>query len=259
MSASLASGGTMFLNGVIAPMRGLGLLLSSSRLKPFAVAPLAIALVVFIAVFSFGIPFIAGALGGWITSGVGLIGLAGLAASGIFMFFAMAFGWIAALAGLGFVALVLTRLLAAPFAALLAERALIELGVIKDQPFALGTWLRVNAAQLWIALIKAIAFGVVALVLFVMSFIPGVAIFTAIGFLMIAAYDVFDPAFDALNLPFGERISYFRGHWPGFMGFGLIFLVPGLSFLLFPALIVGACDVVRRNNSAVTKRAGGNS
>lgn len=242
-----------FWTGFVAPLRGLALLSRHPALLRRAALPFLIGVVVIVGGVA-QIPLLTSMLGGGLEQTFRWLGLTGAG----FVFESLR--WIIRLAayGSGFVALayllfLFTRVLAAPFYGLLAERTLIELSVLEDKPFALGPWVRVSARMVGVSVLRALLFGLVAVVLFALSFIPGLAIFTGAIFLLMAAFDIADYAFEAQQLSLRSRMSYFRRHLAVFFGLGsfagLAFLVPGLNFFLLPASIVGACDMVRRVSS----------
>jgi CysZ protein len=142
------------------------------------------------------------------------------------------------------------KLIGSPFHALLAERVLVEQGVLRDHSSGLGEMVRRGVRLLVVALLEIIAFAAVGLILAVGSLVPGLNILTSFGFFLIVAFACADYAFDSLQMGFKQRMTFFVRNAVGFSGFavtiGLLFLIPGLNLLLFPAAVAGATDLVRR-------------
>jgi uncharacterized protein involved in cysteine biosynthesis len=101
-----------------------------------------------------------------------------------------------------------------------------------------------------VSVLRGFLFGLLGAVLFVFSFVPGLGLLTGFCFLVLVAFDICDYALEALQMNLSERIYFFRRHIAVMVGLGaimgLVFLVPGLNFFLFPAAVAGAADVVRR-------------
>jgi uncharacterized protein involved in cysteine biosynthesis len=92
---------------------------------------------------------------------------------------------------------------------------------------------------------------VFGLLLTILSFIPLLHLpVLCIGFFIIAT-DCLDYSLETLEYRLRARFRYYSknfGQISGFtVGLGLTFLVPGLSFFLMPAAIVGAAHLVANN------------
>lgn len=239
------------LTGLVAPVKGLELIFRNPRVRHSAILPFAIVLITFLLGIFFGLPVLFKLIP-WLANKT--IATAGLTAASVAAKF-FYYGLIAMAVPVGVFALLFavylaSQLLAAPFYALLAERALAESGVLGQRPFRFKAWLKVSLRLLLVAWLKTMLFGVVGGLLFVLSFIPGLGLFSAYGFLLMAAYDIVDISMDAMHFRFGERILFFKRHFPAFFGLattlGLVFFIPGLNFLLFPASIAGAHVIFAR-------------
>ncbi|MES2855904.1 MAG: EI24 domain-containing protein [Bdellovibrionota bacterium] len=206
---------------------------------------------VFVAGLSWGFPFVTGLVHPTSTWIIGVLPLqAGSGTYGVFSWLIPVLLWPPFILFLLYLLWILTRLLAAPFYLLLAERVLIESGAINDQKFHLVSWVRINVRMAIVSIIRTFSFALIGLVLFLLSFIPGAGIFTSICFLLIVTSDVCDYAFEAMQWSFPQRMAFLRQHFGFIAGFSVVFafvfLIPGLNFFLLPASVVGATDVVRR-------------
>ncbi len=146
--------------------------------------------------------------------------------------------------------LTLTRLIASPFYGLLAERVLMKQGVLAEGKTSAGHWVLGRFRMTRGAFVKAVLFLIIGLILGLLSFVPGVGLFTAFAFLVLLAYDVVDYALEAMAWKSARRLVFFREHFAVFLGLGtalgLVFLIPGLNFFVLPASVAGGSDLVRR-------------
>lgn len=238
-------------NGFFAPFRGVQVIAGSKRLRRLAVFPFLLSLLLFIAGMVMGLPAIASLVNPGIITVLGLVGLVvGTLVYEVLFWILAVLIWPAALFALLYFLFVITRIFAAPLYALLAEQVLIDQKVIKEQPFHLVRWTGTNLRMLSISILKSILLLVAGVLLFVLSFVPGLAVFTGLGFLLIVVFDVMDYSFEAKQLNLSDRFRFFQRHILAFLGFsfamGLVFFVPGLNFFLFPAAVAGAGDLLRR-------------
>lgn len=247
-----------FGQGFLSPIRGLELIASNRRVRRLAIVPFALTFLVFIAGVFLGLPFIVHLIPFIAQNGVNAIGFA----TGSFGFIAMywlvtVLAWPVAAFALLFVLFLISRLLATPFYSLLAERVLIERKLKPDDPFALSVWLRTLVPLMIVAIVKTVLFLIVGAMLFVLSFIPGLGAVTAFGFLLMAAFDVVDLSMEAMQMSLGERLKLFASEIPAFSGLaaamGLVFLLPGLNFFLFPAAVAGGSEIIRRGSKGQGK------
>lgn len=244
----------LFSIGFMAPWRGLGLFVSKPRLQRYIIVPVLVSLAVFLFVGGFALYQLWSLIPALALDAVSLIAPA---AAGWFAvtlkFVVLVLLWPVMLIVLLYILLLATKVIGAPFHALLAERILIEEGVIMDRPFNFGEWMKLTLKMLWVSLIKVAIFVVVGAVLFLVSFFPGLNLIASFAALLLVAFDLADYSFEALQLGFRDRVRFFRVNLSAFAGLaaamGLIFFVPGLNFFLFPASVAGASDVVRRLSS----------
>lgn len=159
---------------------------------------------------------------------------------------AFASGVLAALASL-YVIYILHAILAVPFYALLAERALAMEG---KRTVGSGFNFRLLAQ----GLIKGLVFIGAGLLLFVLSFIPVVNLLAVTGTLLLLAYDCMDYSLEAKGLDWRERLRYMRMHraqWAGMAGaLALTLLLPGLTLLVIPGAVVGAAMILNEAHFA---------
>jgi uncharacterized protein involved in cysteine biosynthesis len=242
---------TGFGAGFLVPLHGLQMILTYPRVRRLAIIPFVLTFIVFIIGSFFGLPALTHLIPFIAQNGILAVGLTtGTAGFSLFYWLIVILAWPVAIFALLAVLFVLSRLIATPFYALLAEQVLIERKIKPDLPFRLHIWLKTSALLMVVALIKALIFGVVGSLLFLMSFIPGIGLISAFGFLLLTAFDVVDLSMEAMQLGLQERYKLFRDDFPAFVGLavamGLVFLVPGLNFFLFPASIAGGSEVIRR-------------
>lgn len=239
-----------FLVGFAAPARGLEMILRRPRIRHAAIVPFVAVLLVFIVGILVGIPalyYLIPSVSHMLMLKLGLTAMTTL--DQILYYGVIALTVPVALFGLLFLLFLASQLLAAPFYALLAERVLVETALLAEQPFRAGEWLRNNLHLLMVALLKVAVFGALGLILMALSILPGIGIFSAFGLLMMTAFDIADISFEALKMGFRDRLRFFREEFVSFVGLacalGLIFLVPGLNFFMFPAAIAGVSGILR--------------
>lgn len=169
-------------------------------------------------------------------------------------------GFLVIIAGV-FVAYIGAGIIALPFNALLAERALNLLGALKEEPFELRRWARSALRMLRVSLIKSLIFLILGACLFVLSFIPVVNVFAIFGSLLILSFDQLDYSFEALRFGLRGRLGHVAGHkrmWCGMAaGLALTLLVPGLTLIVAPGAVVGAALLIKEStdhgSAAVTQ------
>lgn len=246
MAAALSA----FLTGFASPAKGLELILRRPRVRHAAIVPFVAVLFVFVIGIFAGIPalyHLIPSVTHMILLKLGLVDMTTLERVlyyGIILLTAPV-----AVFGLLFALFLVSQLLAAPFYALLAERVLIDTRLLAEKPFRAGDWLRTNSHLLAVAVVKVAVFAVLGITLLLFSVVPGFGLVSAFGLLLMTAFDVADISFEALKMGFRERLRFFRDEFASFAGLacalGLIFLIPGLNFFLFPAAIAGVSEILR--------------
>jgi CysZ protein len=224
-----------FATGFMAPIRGGKLILSDPVLLRYSILPFLIMAVAFGVGFTAALPeitaFLVGlvpVLTGWMVVlqwlGIGLAYLVGFLFVILFL-------------------VMFASVISSPFQGLLAEKALMRLGVIEDQPFRFSKWIKTTASMLLVSLKRAAVFLVVGSFLFVLALIPGVQIVAGFLGLVIIAADCMDFSLEILEFNFRSRLRFLKRNFWYLAGlgccFGLSFLVPVLNFFLLPAAVVG--------------------
>lgn len=152
------------------------------------------------------------------------------------------------------------QLVASPFSSLLAERTLISCGGMVDRPFEFKSWISLSLRMLKVTFIKAIIFLFLGTILFLLSFWPPITIFCHLGILLMLSFDCVDYSFESLGLSLSRRISFFMTNFFMFLGLacsiGIILLVPGLNFFVFPASLVGSSLLVGEIKKLEVKHGG---
>lgn len=139
-------------------------------------------------------------------------------------------------------------IVAAPFNALLAEKALQRQGVSTVNTTSISMWLKHAFRMFGVTLGKAIIFALAGLTLFFASFVPGLNIITAYLSMCLFATDVFDYGHEARGLSLKQRVNYFNQVRPEIFGLGatlsLTSLIPGLTLLALPVAVLGATTLI---------------
>lgn len=240
-----------FWLGFMTPLAGLNLIVSSHRIRRLAILPFFLTLIVFVVGLALGLPFITSLVAPFTAWIVSLFKVKPTSDTALWMSWVLpVLIWPALAVALLYILVVVTRLFVSPFYSLLSEKVLVVRGVLQPEKFRLVPWVSSNFKMLRVSLLKAFLFSAVGLILTVLSFIPGVGLITAFGFMVLIAYDVTDYALEALQWNVPQRFDFFKRHFPAFIGLGaalgLVFLIPGLNFFLLPASVAGAADLVRR-------------
>ena len=223
--------------------RGLGSLKQHPELKKYLILPIVIDILVVLAVF-FGL---FSQLAGWINWAVGLLISPESALFG-WLYYPM---WV--IAGIALVVIclymgfVLATIFAAPFNSLLAEKTLDLKGVDRPLGSGLAGMVMYTLRMLWLGLVKGIIFRLVAIILAILSLIPVVNILATIGVLLIMSFDTLDYSFEALGMNLRQRFLFAEKHVPELLGIatilGLTLVLPGLTLILLPIMIIGAGDI----------------
>ena len=137
---------------------------------------------------------------------------------------------------------ILLQVMYIPFCSLISEVILRSKGIIS--PKGLGGFLKQNYTMLKVGLAKSLLLILVALVIFITSFIPLLSFLPLyFGFLVIS-YDSFDYGLELYGLSLSERKLFFKTHFALINGHSLILfivnIIPGLVLLTLPFSVVGA-------------------
>ncbi|MCB0390588.1 MAG: EI24 domain-containing protein [Bdellovibrionales bacterium] len=141
---------------------------------------------------------------------------------------------------------IIGSVIASPFNSFIAEKILMNRGLIKEQPFELGRWLKLSLRMLGISLVRALIFIFFGLFLFIFSFLPGVNIVTSFLAFIIIAFDNMDYSYEAAGLGLSDRFNHLKNNTFLFSGMGVVIgatlLIPGLTLLVMPLMVAGCAD-----------------
>ncbi|MGE3974995.1 MAG: EI24 domain-containing protein [Bdellovibrionales bacterium] len=232
-----------FVLGFKSPFIGIRLILANKDLKRIAIVPLIIDFILFFSVLYVSLfvlmptllaTFVTGAVGFW--SGIAYYGSYALASVVLFIFS-------------GFVTFALAMIISGPFNALLAEKTLMHLRGTLPGAETLADWLRKSFKMFGVALLRSLIVLSVTTVMFFVGIVPGLGVLAVFVSLFLFATDCADYSLEVFGLSLKERLRAYKAHWLGFSGFGaalgLTFLIPGLSFLIMPAAVVGGAHFVK--------------
>lgn len=142
----------------------------------------------------------------------------------------------------------ISTIVAAPFNALLAEKALKVQGVPTVNTQSLGQWLGHAFRMLGVTICKAVIFSAAGVTLFFVSFVPGLNLIAAYLSMCLFSMDVFDYSFEARGLTLRQRFAYYTKIRPEIFGLGatlsLTSILPGLTLLALPVAVVGATTLI---------------
>lgn len=237
-----------FFFGMTAIFRGFQIVIFDSKLRALSVVPFFVSLLLGSVLTISGLYYLAGTLGGvamqigtWMSL---LPGGWGMTLINILL-------WPIGLLGLGVAIYMAVRLVVAPFYSILAEAALVRLGLREDRPFRLQQWVPLTLKMLVISLLKSVVFIVAGGVLFILSLIPLVNLLATLGFVHMLSFDVADYGFEAMEWNLKKRFRHFRENlnlYSGLaIGLGGAMVIPGMSLIIMPAAIVGASLVLQRS------------
>lgn len=241
-----------FSIGVSVPFKGVERIFANPKIRHAAVIPFMVVLVVFLIGAVTGLPLLFEVVPWVAHATVEAVGVAAgsAGATGLYWLFILLTTPVAVFSLL-LVLFLLSQLVAAPFYALLAERSLQQAGLHREVPFGLWRWLKTNLHLFLIAIGKVAVYVVLGVSLLIVSLIPGVGVIGAFGLLLMAAFDIVDFSLEAMQLGLRERLRFFQEEFFAISGLaailGLVFLVPGLNFFLFPASIVGSSEIIARS------------
>lgn len=236
----------------MAPFKGVETIFKNAKIRHAAILPFLVVMVIFVLGAVVGLPLLFEAVP-WIAHAtVEAIGvdLSSRAATTLYWLFVL-ISFPVAICALLLTLFLVSQLAATPFYAFLAERNLREAGLKGQEPMAAWQWLKNNLHLIFVAIVKVVIYALLGVSLLVLSLLPGLGVFAAFGLLLMAAFDIVDISLDALNLGLRERLQFFQEELAAISGLaamlGLVFLIPGLNFFLFPAAIVGSSEIIARS------------
>jgi len=237
-----------FFFGLTAIFRGFQIVIIESKLRALSIVPFFVSLILGSVLTISGLYYLAGTLGG-IAMQIGV--WLSLVPGGWGMTLITILLWPIGLLGLGVAIYMAVRLVVAPFYSVLAEAALVQLGLREDRPFRIREWLPLTLKMLVVSLLKSAVFVVAGGLLFLLSLIPLVNLLATLGFVHMLSFDVSDYSFEAMEWNLKKRFSHFRKNlnlYSGLaIGLGGAMVIPGMSLIIMPAAIVGASLVLQRS------------
>ncbi len=228
-----------FAQGLRIPVQGWDVIRRTPSLWPWLMIPWIIDIALIVVGWTTGLGYIQG----WITALI-----AGWVGTGVW--FNVLYYPILLVFGLIFVVIWLIAVMsvatvfAAPFNAILAEKTLRLRGVSVVATKGFGGWIWHNLKMVLIGIIKGTIFAMAGLILFSVSFIPGLNFLAAYLSMCLFAADVFDYGFEAKGLNLRQRAKTLSQGKTRVLGLGLglslTSVIPGLTVLLLPVSVVGA-------------------
>jgi len=225
---------------------GLRTLRKYPKLRKWAVIPFIIdGLLVFKGILV-GIAF----LPGWVASGIGWI----LPASTGWLFSLLYYPvlwltWLAFLVVWIYLIYVVASVISAPFNSVLAERTLLELGLVEERPFNMLQWVIVSIKMMITALFKAVVFLILGVLILALSFIPILNIVSSYMALLVMSFDSFDYSYEVLELNLRQRMKAFCALFAEATGMSgalaVTLFLPGLTVLISPVAVVGGAYVLK--------------
>lgn len=240
-----------FFDGFTFWLRGWRMLLSEGSLMALSIIPLVIA----VGAGGGVLYFVYGHLSMWVHQIVAFIlgSYTGMWTQVIYYPLVIGSGIVVLLGGI-FTGYIVHALLAIPFYALLAEKALSILELKPDSPFDFQTWLRNSLRMFRVSAVKTILFVVLATFLFVLSFVPVINVFALLGTLLIMSFDLLDYSLEGLRFGLRQRFGFALRHkrmWLGMAcGLALTMFVPGLTFFIAPGAVVGGAILIKESNGS---------
>ena len=221
-----------FLNGIVTPIRAVGVIVSSPKLITWSAFPIFTMLVVLSVVFY----CLMAGLWTWITTHfTGFFAgyhSALMAAVGVIAGLIFIYAVIQSLA-------ILTSLVASPFNDFLAESAERELGVVNVPGFTFKRALRV----FFLDLRKTCLSLILSLILSLCLLIPVVGIAAFIGIALLTTFTFITYPQSRRELGVWESFRWVRSEFPSSMGFGLtsalMFTIPVINIFALPICVVG--------------------
>lgn len=226
-----------FWRGLTVVSRGSRLMKSVRGTWKYLIIPTIIDLSVLAFGVIYGAPWIAANVKAW-TMHISVWGPLDSLLSWIFLVMA----WVMALVLWLLVVYLVASILSLPFYSQMSEHVIRALGMAPKG----GGGLKTMVHMLKVGLIKSLVFFILAMVLMVVAFVPGFNLLALFATMVIMAADALDYSFEALRFSFRDRKRHWREHVPFLLGVAVILaltsLVPGLTLLLQPFVILGCVD-----------------
>jgi len=220
-----------FVWGFRCYLSGLTSLFQKRELRPWIIAPMLIGIICFGLAIWGTYHFLTPMVLSWLGTGV----LASILAAILVIVIS------------GALTLAFASVVASPMNALLSEKVLVSEGYkAKSSGFRFLIFVR----MLLLGLLKGVFVLGLTVLLFILSFFPPLQVVVIFISAMLISSDYFDYALECYEVGLGGRSRFYRRQilsWCGFsLGLALTMMVPGLSFLLLPAGIIGGARLVGR-------------
>lgn len=239
---------TRFKTGATLPIRGLRLLIKHPALWPLIIIPWLIDAAILIAGWVQGFMMIQATAAALVTSWLGGGWLFTVLYYPLLIIFVLAFLilWL-------IVVMTIAAVIASPFTTVLVEMALRRQGVATVSTQSMSAWASHSLRMLKISLMKLVVFCFAGLILFGLSFIPGVNLVAAYASMCLFAADAFDYSFEAMGYNWARRRQELRAQGMAVAGLGATFtltsLLPGLTVFAMPVAALGASTLIGRPKS----------
>ena len=236
---------SQFIEGLKAPINGAQMFLQIKGLWKWACAPIAIYLLVLWAINS----TVSTLFWGWVASFKSFFDGLGVWLSWIYVVFYAFSGVVYGLVLL-YTVFLIVKVLASPFLGIIAEKTLVHLDQDVVSPANVKEWMAHTLKMMASSLREVLYFVGIGLVLFAVSFIPGMNLLSALGFMIILAFDCTVYSLEAKGLKYKDRIEFMKKNLAAYIGFGIslsiLFFIPGLNVLLFPFAVSGGSYLISK-------------
>lgn len=143
-----------------------------------------------------------------------------------------------------YVGFMLVQIISIPFYALSCERILMKRKLFPQRDFDLGIWVRLNLRLFVISIFRMIIFLFFGVIVFIISFIPGLQLLALVYSGYVMALDSMDYTLEIYEMSLGRRFVLYFQHLRFFLGLAVVLLpslfIPGLTLLLLPIAVVGS-------------------
>lgn len=241
-----------FAQGFFFLFKGLLLLLAMPQLRRWTYLPFIINFILFVLGIGLGLVY----LPSMVTSAMALISTdptSPLITAAYYLAFALI--WISFVILWTYVFFLVAGAVASPFNSVLAERALISLGLLSENASQTKGWLGTFFRSIPTAAAKLLFSLLLGALILLMSFIPVLFFCSSFLALLILAIDILDHSFEIYEMKFYERVRFVRTIFPELLGMtaalALTLVVPGLIILIMPIAVVGGAAVLKSLPSAI--------
>lgn len=226
-----------FFVGARAPLVGVQNLWSGPKLLLISLIPAILSTALFIVSFSFGIGHISVWLALYAPAAVGFWGT-------LFYWTFFIFGYVLYVLLVAILTYLVSQIVLMPINSVIAERVLKFEGVLGDERFEWSRWLNRTGRLLLIMIFQIGFFAVLGILVFILSFLPGLNLLAAFLGFLILSFNCADYAMELADLNLRAKLKLFKSRLPEFCGMaavlGLTFLIPLLNFFFLPIAVSGA-------------------